>query len=388
MTSLRLKAIAAALIGAASITATRCPAQDVTVPPQATLAPADVPPIAAQEVDELVAPVALYNDPLLVEALTASGYPVELVEAQRWISNPANAALKGDALATALAGQAWAPSVKALVSFPQILDLMCSHLDWTEHLGAAFAANRTAVMDSIQRMRHRAQSAGTLNSSAQQIVVDDGGFTTITPPASEIYVPTYDPWCVYGSWQVSAPLYYSYWPGYCAADDGRLSFGVGFRRPLDYWEWGNFDWLQHDIRIDHNRLSHFHPGYDPASAVGHQPDPHKDGVRYSDAHNVDAFAGPGTPTRAQLSYTSSGTRASTSGLGRNFGSNHLRGAGLGTSHFRGGGPGSGHLGVAGFGTGRLGGGSFGGGHFGGSGFGAGHFGGGGIGSGHGGGGHR
>jgi hypothetical protein len=388
MTSLRLKAAAAALIGAASIIATRCPAQDVTVPPQAALAVADAPPMAAQQVDQLVAPVALYNDPLLADVLTASGYPVELVEAQRWISSPANAALKDDALTTALAGQAWDPSVKALFSFPQILDLMCSHLDWTEHLGDAFTANRAAVMDSIQRMRHRAQSAGTLNSSAQQIVVDDGGFVTITPPASEIYVPAYDPWCVYGSWQVSAPLYYSYWPGSCAADDGALSFGVGIHLPLDYWGWGNFDWLQHDIRIDHNGLSPLHPGYEPASAVGHQPDPHKDGVRYSDAHNVDEFAGTGIHIRAQSSHGPAGTRASTSGLGHNFGSTHFRGARLGTSHFVGGVSGSGHFGVAGSGTGRLGGSSFGGGHFGSSGFAAGHFGGSGIGGGHGGGGHR
>jgi hypothetical protein len=222
-----------------------------------------------------------------------------------------------------------------------------------------------------------------LNSSAQQIVVDDGGFVTITAPASEIYVPTYDPWCAYGSWQVSAPLYYSYWPGFCAADGGALSFGVGIHRPSDFWEWGNFDWLQHDIRIDQH-----HPSYEPARAAGHQPDPHKDGVRFGDTHNVDEFARPGIQTRPQLSHGPAGARASASGLGHNFGSAHFAGAGLGTRHFVAGMSGSGHFGGAGFGTGRLGGSSFGGGHFGSSGFGAGHFGGGGIGGGHGGGGHR
>jgi hypothetical protein len=390
MTSLRLKAVAAALIGTASIVATRCPAQDVTVSPQTALAPADTAPLAVQQMDQLVAPVALYDDPLLVEVLTASSHPVDVVEAQGWISSPPNAALKGGALAAALANQKWDPSVKALVPFSQVLNLMYSHLDWTEHLGDAFVADRAAVMESIQRMRRRAQSAGKLNSSAQQIVVDDGGIVTITPPASEVYIPAYDPWCAYGSWSVSAPLYYTSWPGYCTAEDGTLSFGVGLHPPSDYWEWGNFDWLQHDIRIDHNRFSYFRPSHEPADTIAHQDESHKDDVRYSDAHNVDEFAGPGIHTRAPLSYGPSGTRASTDGFGRNFGSSHFGGAKLGSSHFGGGVPGSGHLGVARFGTARLGGISFSGGHFGGSGsgFGAGHFGGSGIGSGHGGGGHR
>ena len=385
MTSLRLKAVAAALIGASSIVSTRSSAQDLAVLPQTAVAPATAPPMAAQQVDQLVAPVALYSDPLLVDVLTASSYPVELVEAQHWISNPSNAALKDDARATALARQAWKPSVKALVSFPQILDLMCSHLDWTEQLGDAFAANRAAVMDSIQRMRHRAQSAGTLNSSAQQSVADDGGFLTISPPASEIYVPAYDPWCVYGSWQVSAPFFYSYWPGYCAAGDSMLGFGAGFHRSSDYWERANFDWLQHGIRIDHNRFSQSRPDHEAAGTIGHQGEPHKNSVRNSDARNVDELAGPGIHTRARLSYGPSGTRATTGGVNRSFGSNHFRSAGLGTSHFGGAVPGSAHLRAAGFGTGRVGGGSLGGGHFGGSGFGAGR---GGVGGGHGGGGHR
>ena len=343
MTSLRLKAVAAALIGTASIIATRCPAQDATAPPQTALAPADTTPLAVQQMDQLVAPVALYDDPLLVEVLTASSHPVDVVEAQGWISNPPNAALKGDALATALANQKWDPSVKALVPFPQVLNLMYSHLDWTEHLGDAFVANRAAIMESIQRMRRRAQSAGTLNSSAQQIVADDGGFVTITPPMSEVYIPAYDPWCAYGSWPVSAPFYYTSWPGYCTAEDGLLDFGVGFHRPFGYWRQGDFDWLHHDIRIHHNQSSHFHFGQEHISAAGRHDDLHHDGVRLGDARSVDRF-------------------------------------------------GSGHLGRAGFGTGHFGGSSFGGGHFGGGGLGAGHFGGGGIGGGHdgghGGGGHR
>src|SRR5882757_2410315 len=262
MKGLRFKSAAAAIIGLAAMATTRASAQSDAspTPPQAALAPADTTPLAVQQMDQLVAPVALYDDPLLVEVLMASSHPVDVVDAQGWISNPVNAALKGDALATALANQTWDPSVKALVPFPQLLNLMFSHLDWTEHLGNAFVADRAAVIESIQRMRHRAQSAGTLNSSAQQIVVDDGGFVTITPPASEVYVPAYDPWCAYGSWSVSAPFYYTSWPGYCTAEDGLLDFGVGFHRPFGYWRQGNFDWLHYDIRIHHNRFAHSGPG--------------------------------------------------------------------------------------------------------------------------------
>jgi hypothetical protein len=390
MKGLRLKSAAVVIIGLASIVATRAPAQSDAsrTPPQAALAPADTGPLAAQQVDQLVAPVALYDDPLLVDVLTASSYPVEIVEAQRWASNPANAALKSDSLATALTDQTWDPSVKALVPFPQVLNLMYSHLDWTEHLGDAFVANRAAVMDSIQRMRHRAQSAGTLNSSAQQIVGDDGGFVTITPPASEIYVPAYDPWCVYGSWQVSAPSYYAYWPGYCAADDDMLSFGVGFHRPFDYWEWGNFDWLRRDIRINHDRFTRYHSGHDPVDSVGRQD---TNGGTIG-AHHTSTLenAGSGSRARAQLARTLSSTGAISGGFDSRLGSRHFGGSGVVSQHLGSSGVGDARFGGAGLGARHFGGGGLGVGHFGGGGFGGGHIGGGGFGGGHGGGGggHR
>src|SRR5258706_11899314 len=327
MRSLRLKAVAAVLIGTASIIATRCPAQDVTVPQQAALAPADASPLATQQVDQLVAPVALYDDPLLVDVLTASNHPADVVEAQSWISNPVNAALKSDTLATALAGQTWDPSVKALVRFPQILNLMYSHLDWTERLGQAFFADPAAVMESIQRMRRRAQSAGTLNSSAQQIVADDGGFVTITPPASDIYVPTYDPWCVYGSWPVTAPFYYTSWPGYCTAEDGLLDFGVGFHRPFGYWRRGDFDWLHRDIRIHHDRFTHL--GLGSARAFGRQDGPQRGIVGAGSIHHTSlGLKNTGIYTGARLTHGPSGTNAMFPGIGHGIGSGHSSGAGI------------------------------------------------------------
>jgi hypothetical protein len=319
MTSLGLKAFAAVLIGTGSMIATHCLAQDVTAPPQAALAPADAAPLAVQQMDQLVAPVALYDDPLLVEVLTASSHPVDVVAAQGWISNPINAALKGDALATALANQTWDSSVKALVPFPQVLNLMYYHLDWTEQLGDAFVADKAAVMDSVQRMRHRAQSAGTLNSSPQQTVASDGDFVTIAPPASEIYVPVYDPWCVYGSWQVSAPFYYDSWPGYCTADNGMINFGTGFYRPFGYGEWGDFDWRHHGIHTHGNHFAQFHSG-------------HVWGGFDRDSLGDHHFGGSGVA--------------------------NLRpgGDGLGAGHFADGGLGGGHMAGGGFGPGHGGGG--------------------------------
>jgi hypothetical protein len=273
MKSLRLKFVAAALIGTASIIATCSFAQTAAAPtaPPAALAAPDA-PLTAQQEDQLVAPVALYDDPLLVDVLTATTRPAEVVQAQRWISDPANAALKGDALSAALANQSWEPSVKSLAPFPQILNMMDSHLDWTEHLGDAFVVDQAGIMDAVQRLRHRAQSAGTLKSSPQQTVGSDGDFVTITPPATTVYVPAYDPWCAYGAWQVSAPYYYTSSPGYCTPDDDMISFDDGLDWPFDYWDWGGFDWFHHDIRINHDHWGQFHPGHEPAGDVwSHMP---------------------------------------------------------------------------------------------------------------------
>jgi hypothetical protein len=311
MKSLKLKSVAVAAIATASIIST-CSFAATPTPLSTTSAAPDT-PLTAQREDQLVAPVALYDDPLLVDVLTASSRPAEVVEAQRWISNPANAALKGDALSAALADQTWEPSVKSLAPFPQILNMMDGHLDWTEHLGDAFAVDQAGIMEAVQRLRHRAQSAGTLKSTAQQMVGNDGDFVTITPPATEVYVPAYDPWCVYGAWQVSAPFYYTSSPGYCAADDDMLSFDAGLYWPFGYWDWGDFDWLHHDIRINHDHWGQFHSGHDGAGDVW--------------GHTAGRF-GHGTGL---------------AGLGgRGFAGGHFGGHGFAGGHFGGHGFGGGH----------------------------------------------
>src|SRR5271163_5025022 len=126
-------------------------------------APPAVPPAAApvyqpQQLDQLLAPIALYPDPLLAQIMMAATYPLEVVEAGRWVRDPNNSRLRGDALDAALQQQTWDPSVKSLVPFPQILVMMDDHLDWTQALGNAFLADQAAVMDSVQRLRAQARA--------------------------------------------------------------------------------------------------------------------------------------------------------------------------------------------------------------------------------------
>ena len=158
-------------------------ALDMSAPPPSQVPqplPQTAPP-SAQQLNQLVAPIALYPDELVAQVLTAATYPAEIVEADRWLQDPANAALRGDELSAALDAQPWDPSVKSLVPFPQVLHMMDSNLSWTEQLGDAFLAQQDQVMDSVQRLRQRAQTAGGLQSNAQQVVDDQDGAVTIEP---------------------------------------------------------------------------------------------------------------------------------------------------------------------------------------------------------------
>ena len=156
------------------------------------------------ELDQLLAPIALYPDPLLGQILVAATYPLETVQAARFVR--ANPALTGDALAQAMQTQSWDPSVKALTQFPSVLLMMDDKLDWTQKLGDAFLAQQAAVMDTVQALRAKAQAAGTLKSTEQQNVVVQDGAIEIDPYApNTVYVPYYNPTVVYGAW---------WWPGW------------------------------------------------------------------------------------------------------------------------------------------------------------------------------
>jgi uncharacterized membrane protein YgcG len=258
------------------------PAQDAT----------DAAPLTPQQLDELVAPVALYDDSLLADILTASTYPVEIVEAQRWTSQPENAALEGDALPATLADLDWDPSVKSLVPFPRVLQMMDNHLEWTQRLGEAFLAQQSGVMDAVQRLRHRAEVSGTLKTSPQEAVASDGDDVTIAPPSSgEIYVPDYDPWCAFGAWTYAPdPALYFVPPdvGDCYANYA-LDWDEGAYLPFDYWDWGYFDWRHHHLGIRRDRFDRFHSGDAGTSDVWHHNPAHRVGMPYRDPRNVEQF---------------------------------------------------------------------------------------------------
>jgi uncharacterized membrane protein YgcG len=185
------------------------------------------------QLEQLVAPIALYPDPLVAQILAAATYPAQIVEAQRWMTQ--NTALKGDALAKAADQQLWDPSVKAMTQFPEVLSMMDKNLAWTSSLGEAYMSNAQAVMDAVQRLRQRAQSAGNLKSTQQENVTSDGGVIQIQPATTEvIYVPEYDPWLIYGT-----PL--EIWPGWVGYP-GLYFVGPGILYPFGIGLYGGFGW--------------------------------------------------------------------------------------------------------------------------------------------------
>ena len=225
-------------------------------PPVAQGAPAYTP----EQLDQLLAPIALYPDQLLGQILMASTYPLEVVQADRWVKDPNNARLRGDQLSAALETIDWDPSVKSLVPFPQILAMMDQRLDWTQALGDAFLAQQADVMDSVQRLRREAQAAGNLQSTPQQTVTPVGQ-TIVVQPASPtvVYVPVYNPEVVYGVWPYPAypPVYFVSPPGFYVgpAIVSGIGFSIGFTIVNTFWGWDDWDWSRRRFRVDHDRYN-------------------------------------------------------------------------------------------------------------------------------------
>ena len=218
--------------------------------------------LSEAEVEQLVAPIALHPDALLSQILMASTYPLEVVEAARWVEK--NPDLKGDALEDAMAKQDWDPSVKSLTAYPQVLDMMNTELSWTQQLGDAFLAQQEDVLAGVQRLRELAEAEGNLESTEQQTVkketvtTEAGASNTviIVEPADPevIYVPAYNPTVVYGTWAYPAyPPYYYYPPGYVA---GRaLWFGVGVA--VGHSLWGHCNWGNNKVNININNYNRY-----------------------------------------------------------------------------------------------------------------------------------
>lgn len=239
-------------------------ASSSTLPVHAAAEPATKPATAfkPEELEQIVAPIALYPDPLLAQIFMASTYPLEIVQAARWSKE--HPEVKGDAVAKEMEKQTWDASVKSLVAFPDVLTMMNEKIDWTQKLGDAFLAQQEGVMDAVQRLRAKAREAGNLKSTKEQTVkTEPAPAGSATPQVIVIeskdpeivYVPTYNPTVVYGSWPYPAyPPYYYYPPAYVPGA-AFFSFSVGV--VVGGALWGNCNWGGNDINIDIDRYNNF-----------------------------------------------------------------------------------------------------------------------------------
>src|SRR5467141_679460 len=214
---------------------------------------------SAQELRQLVAPIALYPDALVAQVLAASTYPTQIVEAERWMQSHSD--LKGDKLGKEVDKQNWDPSVKALAQFPSVLENMDKNLSWTSSLGEAYVNQPQDVTDAVQTLRQEARKAGHLNDNEQEKVTTQDKTIIIEPANPQVvYVPAYDPWLVYGAPIVAYPGWYPV-PGIFWGGVG-LSFGVGFGIGFFGgfgWGWGHwgYDWHGRSAIYNHNTyISH------------------------------------------------------------------------------------------------------------------------------------
>jgi hypothetical protein len=209
-------------------------------------------PFRQDELDQMLAPIALHPDPLLSQMLMASTYPLEVVQAARW--SRANPGLSGQDAVRAVEHMDWDPSVKSLTAFPQILSMMDEKLEWTERLGEAFLAQRTDVMDTIQGLRRRAEAAGNLGPNERMRVARQGEVIVIDPPApGVVFVPYYNPLVVYGPWwwPLSRPVFWAPPPYYVvAAHRPAFAWGSGIVISAGFF-FGHFDWPHRHVKVVH-----------------------------------------------------------------------------------------------------------------------------------------
>ena len=266
------------------------PASEDTPAPAAGAVPPAQPAFSQQQLDQMLAPIALYPDPLLSQVLMASTYPLEVVEAARW--SKANPNLGGDDAVRAVQQMNWDPSVKSLVAFPRVLQVMDGNLEWTERLGDAFLAQQTQVMDTVQNLRRKAYAAGNLRSNDQARVETQGEIIVVEPATPEvIYVPYYDPLVVYGAWWWPdyPPFFWVPWP--CYYVHSGFAWGVGIIITTGFF-FGDCDWHHHRVAVVnvnnfyYNRMlrdgRRVRPFVNAAPGVWHHDPDHRRGVPYRD----------------------------------------------------------------------------------------------------------
>ena len=238
-----------------------------------------------EELDQILAPIALYPDDLLSNVLMAATYPLEVVQAARWIRKPENAKLKGDALTKALEKQDWDPSVKSLTQFSDVLAMMSEQLEWTEKLGDAVLVSQADVMDRIQLLREKAEQAGNLESNEHLTVTSKtvGGdeYIYIEPASPEVvYVPVYEP-DVYGSWWY--PDYPPYYWGTDVVYVDDFYWGEGAAIIPALWHWSRPRWHRHYIHISPHKYNRLHRHKRVRSSRWQHDAHHRRGVRYKGA---------------------------------------------------------------------------------------------------------
>src|SRR3954465_6254697 len=295
--------------------------------PQAT----DPPPLSKEQLEQVVAPIALYPDDLLSQVLMASTYPLEVVQAARWAAQNPN--VTGKALEDAMAKQTWDPSVKGLVAVPQTLQMMSEKLDWTQQLGDAFLDDQAAVLDAVQRLRLRAEGAGNLKTSPQMKVekvsmANPSGqqveriVVQRTDPQT-VYVPVYNPATAYGTWPYpSYPPYYYQPPGWVPGTFayGALAFGTGMAVGAAIW--GGANWGGGSVNINANRYNSFNRTNVAGGNWNHNS-AHRGNVAYRNNATAQKFGGQ-------------------TAAGRAAGAGNRQGAGQGAGNRQGGGQGAGN----------------------------------------------
>jgi len=218
----------------------------------------DAPKIPSDQLDSLVAPIALYPDPLLSQTLVASTYPLEIIQLQQWLDKNKN--LKDKALTDAVSKQTWDPSIQAMAALPDVVKRLADDIQWTTDIGNAFLAQQGEVMDAVQRMRTKAQGTGALKSNEQQKVetqVVESKTVIVVEQANPevVYVPSYNPEVVYGAAVYPyPPIYYPPSTGAVIAASA-ISFGVGVAIGAAWggggWGW-NTGWGNNDVNINRN----------------------------------------------------------------------------------------------------------------------------------------
>jgi hypothetical protein len=268
-------------------------------PPQAATAATPAPKIPNDQLDSLVAPIALYPDPLLAQTLAASTYPLEIIQLQQWMAK--NPDLKGEALAAAVEKLDWDPAVQGLAGVPDVVKRLAEDIKWTTDLGNAFLAQQSEVMDAVQRMRHKASDTGNLKTTEQQKVTTQVVQTkeVIVIQQSNpqvIYVPAYNPVVVYGPPIYPYPPIYYPPVGYYAAGVA-IGFGVGVAMGAFWgggWGYGpRWGYGSVNINVNNRYVNHYNR-YNGGNRYGgnwnHNPT-HRGGTPYADRNTANRYGG-------------------------------------------------------------------------------------------------